>query len=153
MSETEHLANFVRYAFRDVPAPTRITTLSEFTDRESSLVSAAFREKHWTNLTPQFVQAHPDAIAFFSPEAFRYFLPGYLLLALQELSGLDVSLVSLLNALAGPAQHEERLRLLDEAQLSAVLAVLDAITPKPTDAIYWNIQYAKEGVLEHLTRP
>lgn len=147
------LAVRVKRSFHDVPEPNKITTLSESEDFESASISEIFRGKHWRDFTPQLAQSHPDAIAFFSPEAFRFFLPGYLLVALQDPHALDVSLISLLGALAGPINQEERFRMLNEAQLHAVLAVLDAITPEETDPYFWDFVRAKDGVLEYLTRP
>lgn len=147
------LAEKVRRSFRDVPAPVRISVLRGDEDFESFLVEQAFREKHWGDLTPELAQSRPQAIAFFSPEAFRYFLPGYLLLALEDISSLDVSLISLLSALAGPTYHQERLGMLSEIQLATVLAVLDALTPEEAHPMYWDFEQAKQGVLEYLTRP
>jgi len=146
------LAARVRESFRDVPAPDKITTLPENEDCDSAWAADTFRGKHWSELTPQLVQSCPDAIVFLSPEAFRFFLPGYLLLALQDLYGMDVSLSSLLWALAGP-YYEERFSLLTEDQLLTVLAVLDAVAPDETDPTFWEFAHAKEGVLEYLTRP
>lgn len=147
------LAEKVRQSFGDVPAPSRISVVPGDQDFESYLVEKAFHQKRWSDLTPELAQSRPQAIAFFSPEAFRYFLPGYLLLALEDISSLDVSLISLLSALAGPTYHEERLGMLSETQLATVLAVLDALTPEEAHPMYWNFEQAKQGVIEHLTRP
>jgi hypothetical protein len=117
------------------------------------LVSAAFRGNSWRSLTPELIQSRPEAIAFFSPEAFRYFLPGYLVLAIQDVNSLDVALVALLNALAGPTDHYERLHALTKDQLQTVLSVLEALTPADFDPLFWDFCRAKEGVLEFLTRP
>lgn len=149
----ELLAARIRRSFLDVPAPETITALPEEEDFESALVTQAFRGKDWSELTPELLRSRPEAMAFLSPEAFQYFLPGYLLLALQDVAELDVSLIGLLYALAGPTRREERFKLLTEDQLSTVLAVLDAITPEEADPMFWNFVHAKEGVLEYLTRP
>lgn len=151
--DAQALAARVSRSFLEVPAPDRITVLPAEEDFESALIMQAFRGKHWSELTPELVQGRPEAIAFLSPEAFRFFLPGYLLIAIQDLSGLDVSLIGLLYAMAGPIRREERFQMLSEEQLLTVLSVLEALTPEEEDPMYWDFERAKEGVLEYLTRP
>ena len=147
------LAARVKRSFRSVPGPERITRLEPWEDSESGAITAMLQGKHWSELTPELVQGQPDAIAFLSAEAFRYFLPGYLLIALEDATDLDVALIGLLNALAGPTNQEERFRMLKEDQLLVVMDVLEAITPEESDPLYWYFVRAKEGVLDHLTRP
>lgn len=104
-------------------------------------------------MTTSLVAKEPDALIFFSPIAFRFFLPGYLILALEDPEGMDLALNTLLSTLAGPYQKEENLGLLNQAQLEITLEVLEALEPDREDPLYWDVEKAKEVVLDFLTRP
>jgi hypothetical protein len=147
------LLDEIERAFAGIPRPVRLTRVAPERNHDSMSVSSAFLGKSWRDLTPDLIQSRPEAIAFFSPEGFRYFLPGYLLLAIQDINSLDVALVALLNALAGPTDHYERLHALTRDQLKTVLGVLEALTPADCDPLFWDFCRAKEGVLNLLTRP
>lgn len=92
----------VKRDFRAVPRPSRLTNLSENADSEAVRIAEVFRGRHWGEIDAPLVQNYPEALSFFSPEAFHFFLPGYLILALEDRTGMDVSLDSMLSSLAGP---------------------------------------------------
>jgi hypothetical protein len=147
------LAARVRDAFRMVPRPAALTFSSPAEDRESAIVTAIYQQKHWSNLTPDVVGQWPSAVSFLSAEAFRFFLPGFLLLALHNLDDLDVALLGLLGRLTGP-DNEDILTHMEEKQLAATLAVLEKVAPtSEEDPVYWDFQRAQNEVLDRLTRP
>lgn len=154
MSSRAELAARIERSFSDLSPPMLITVVPGEDDLESRAVARAFGGRHWRHITPGLVQSRPEAIAFLSAEAFRYFLPGYLLLALRNIEALDVSFDSLLSALAGPVHHEDRMSILSPEQLEVTLEVLNALAPPSADdPSYWDYEHAKQGVLEYLTRP
>jgi hypothetical protein len=144
----------IKRVFADVPRPdARITSLRPEEDFESEQITREFEGVHWSGLTTEILQRQSAAMAFFSPDAFRFFLPGYLLLALKDPIGMDVSLNAMLSALAPPS-HEERLAPMTREQLLVTLAVLETITPpEDEDVEHWEFERAKDGVLDLLTRP
>lgn len=47
-------------------------------DDEAAEYALEFRDARWQHLHPRFVQYHYPALSFFTPQAFRYFLPAFL---------------------------------------------------------------------------
>lgn len=74
---------------------------------ECERVSTDFAGKHWTDLSPQVLRFHYDAIPLLSPEAFAYYLPAYLLFAARDpSSGVAEMLLYALGPTAGPGTAE-----------------------------------------------
>lgn len=79
----------LRAAFAKVPFPGDWCLVGSLEGDEPLLVAAAFKgKKSWKGLAPAFLDAAPEglssALSFFSDEAFRFYLPAYLL---ADLSG------------------------------------------------------------------
>lgn len=74
--ESEKLARQIEAAFASTPYPAEI---APSVDYESCDVALLFDGMRWPWLTPEYLDIEPAALSFFSPEAFRYFLPAYLL--------------------------------------------------------------------------
>ncbi len=153
MFQAAMLERKVKRAFHDVPWPSEPLTVGVGMGSEPTEVAEAFAGTHWKEISSTLVRSQPDALAFFSVPAFRFYLPGYLLLALKDREGMDVALDSLLSALAGPVHQEERMEALTGDQLEVVLEVLETITPSEDDPSFWDFGRAREAVLERLTRP
>jgi hypothetical protein len=81
----ERVKEAIRRAFTSAKRPSDgALHESEESDEGSSVLEAHFRDKHdWRTLTPEFLDQAPDGwaspLTFFSDEAFRYFLPAYLI--------------------------------------------------------------------------
>src|ERR1700733_8097709 len=73
------LRESIRSAFPDGSLPTRIVRSDPDGDAELGAIVKAFAAKRWTELDADMVDRHYDALSFFSPEAFRYYLPAYML--------------------------------------------------------------------------
>lgn len=61
-----------------------------------------FSGKDWRDLDAKLVCANYAAICFFSHEAFRYYLPGNMILCIQDLEGMDQVMPDLVNCLTLP---------------------------------------------------
>lgn len=72
----ERLARRIETAFADTPYPAAITSGAS---DESCDVALLFHGMRWPWLTAEYLDLQSAALAFFEPEAFRYFLPAYLL--------------------------------------------------------------------------
>jgi len=77
------IASLIRQAFADTPYPGDHALVRSAGD-EPAEVEALFRGRDdWRILSASFVDragaASPSALSFFSPEAFRFYLPAYLM--------------------------------------------------------------------------
>lgn len=150
---TKILASRVRRAFRDIPPPGGEIADPQNRGTEPEQVARAFRDRHWSELTNELLLQQPEATAFFTGEALRYFLPGYLLLALEDANGMDQAFHGFLMSLSQGRGAEEHLSRLTKEQLEVTLAVLEALSPDESDPSYWEFQHAKDGILDCLTEP
>lgn len=58
--------------------------------KECLEVRKAFLNKDWKEITPKILQENYDKLPLFSPEAFHYFLPAYLIYSLENFVFEDV---------------------------------------------------------------
>ncbi|MGH2808724.1 MAG: DUF6714 family protein [Actinomycetota bacterium] len=103
----------------------------------------------WEDMTDADVIYNYSALAFLSPEGFRYFIPAYLIYALRNPESPEAVVDSTIWSFY-PDMYEENLRdfvaskfsLLDDAQRQAVDAFLEAMAPFENDAAqaldYWR---------------
>jgi hypothetical protein len=143
----EELANQITVAFASVPSPPPWCLVGSTEGEEPLLVEREFRGKtDWRVLDPVFLDNAPDglasALSFFSDEAFRFYLPAYLIADLHgQLERVDVlfhlthglddaAKAELLNPLRYGARTwfdaaRYRLSTLDGIQCSAIVAYLE----------------------------
>lgn len=106
---------------------------------ECSQVARHFRGKHWRDLTTDFLRKHADAIFFFSPAAYAYFLPAFLRSSIEDFESADVVpsnvVVSLSRSLSGwkPEQFAQRIKNLTVPQRKAVAAFLRYLETERAD--------------------
>lgn len=84
--EDEELAARIKKAFTDAPYPGDDRLVLDLRHFESGEVVHAFAGRHWKELPLDFLSAHLMSRHNFTPEAFRYYLPAYLLASLRRLS-------------------------------------------------------------------
>lgn len=84
------MVNEIERAFSDAPYPgdDRIVTPvvidgREYPDLEREEIAAALRGKSWKDLTREVIHFHYHALPFLTAESFRYYLPAYLIAALD----------------------------------------------------------------------
>jgi hypothetical protein len=85
----DQLKRLIRDAFASTPAPDPRHLRGSDEGDEPFLLEKEFRHvPDWRDLAPSFLDLAPagyaTALCFFSPEAFRYYLPAYLLADLDE---------------------------------------------------------------------
>ena len=91
MADVEIIKTQIRAAFVTAPRPPAGSLhMSEQSEEASTLLEADFAGREsWQHLDASFIDQAPDgfgtALSFFSDEAFRYFLPAYLI---ADLDGL-----------------------------------------------------------------
>jgi hypothetical protein len=82
--EAEALKRLILAAFADTPRPDDTDLKNSIEGNEPFLLEEEFRGKDdWRRLEPSFIDQAPagfgSALSFFSPAAFRYYLPAYLI--------------------------------------------------------------------------
>ena len=75
-------------AFEDTPHPGDDNISVGTCDDEGT--AAYFSGKTWRGHTPEVLRWHDSSLRFFTPEAFRYFLPAYMLGTLEDPEEADV---------------------------------------------------------------
>lgn len=72
-------------AYASTPPPSEgdfvPTSLGE--DPECDQIAADFQGKTWREVSQDTIQCHADSLPLFTPSAFRYFLPAYMLASLE----------------------------------------------------------------------
>lgn len=81
------LIHDIREAFKDsqYPGDDYLATITEGGDNDEPLgVKAAFKGKHWHEATLSTLNIEKSALSFFTPAAFRFYLPAYLIVVLEQ---------------------------------------------------------------------
>jgi hypothetical protein len=106
---------------------------------EAQYVAHYFKGKRWSDLTVEALrndyEGDPSAcLSFMTHEAFRYFLPGYLKMALIQYDVADAIFDTVLFKLGGAANENTDLRLIvegyNQAQLKAIAQYLQLLSAK-----------------------
>ena len=95
-------ASDIRRTFADVPRPppdeigARSSAFWKYEDEEGRVVERFFAGKDWRDMTYRVIREglrtpESAALTFMAPEAFRYFLPAYMLIALEEYDISDIT--------------------------------------------------------------
>lgn len=94
------LADRVEQIFSSRPKPAQVRLADEVIQLDDDVEDALwFSGRDWHELTWQNWQEHSDAIFFFDPEAFAYYLPSILLLSAQNPDETLMAADSLINEL------------------------------------------------------
>lgn len=71
----------IRQAFKDSPYPgdSNLVNIQGRYDFERQEIFESFVGKHWEEVPLDTLKFHHEALCFFKPEAYRFYLPAYLL--------------------------------------------------------------------------
>ncbi len=129
-STSSDLIAQIRRAFSDgfsfeVPPNGRLTT-----SRYDEGIHDFFTGREWSSLSPVEVRKHVAALSFFTPEAFCYYLPAFMLAELLDAETADVAGQFVVFTFGRPkfesqACYDARIALFTQDQKQAVLAFLD----------------------------
>jgi hypothetical protein len=78
------VAERIRKAFCELPIPTEAELCDEPVTADAIEATHDFRGKHWSELDVATLVGHYDALYFFGPTAFQFYLPAFLLAALYH---------------------------------------------------------------------
>jgi uncharacterized protein DUF6714 len=127
----EGVARKIALAFADVRPPHRDVIHASYGE-EPAEETEPFKGKNWRELDSNVVAAHPDALLYwFTPVAFHYYLPAFLLAGLERPDAdfvLDI-LLALKPEEDPTLAHftRERWGRLDDRQIEALEAWLRAV--------------------------
>ena len=135
MRDLEIMIQEIRDAFGDMPYPGTeyITNDLEGNDLERKQIREEFsRYENWLDVPRELLLQERDALPLFEPQGFRFYLPAYMLFALEDYEGADMIPESIVHSLtlpdAGTEFYEfvqERLVLFGEGQRKAILNFLE----------------------------
>lgn len=85
MNKSE-IIRIIETAFTETPHPSMITSHD---CQECYEISEAFKGKNWKDVDQHILIFQRDALPLFTPEAWRYYLPAYMLFAIHDYSEAD----------------------------------------------------------------
>jgi len=112
----------IEAAWRDVPYPgdDHISTPASVDDDG---ITAYFRGTTWRDHQPADLRAQSSAFSFFAPEAFHYWLPAFIIAAIEDPGAADVVVQRIPWSLTD-GRPSVQLSLFSPAQREAVVAYL-----------------------------
>ena len=113
---------FIEDAWRDVgyPGDDRIFTPDSYDDED---IVTYFGGTTWRGHRPVDLRAHSSAFTFFTPEAFHYWLPAFMIAAIQSPEEADV-VCDRIPSSVDDRYAPQRWRLFSPTQRQAVVAYL-----------------------------
>ena len=123
---TREVEAIIREAFRNTPPPTGELTDTQYDDEGTS---EYFLGRSWDGHDAPTLRMHEVAMSFFTPEAFRYYLPAYMLAELRDPENADILGEFVVYQFGEPEPdwketYEKRLTLFTQDEKDAVLAFL-----------------------------
>lgn len=125
----------IKTAFGDMPYPAAEYIVNDWggSDLERKRIREEFSGyENWLDVPRELLLQERDALPLFEPQGFRFYLPAYMLFAIEDYDGADTIPESIVHSLtlpdAGMELYEfvrERLMLFDEVQRKALLHFLE----------------------------
>jgi hypothetical protein len=128
----EKLQAEIEAAFSDV-APPATDNIIEHDCEECRSVERTFRNKDWRRLEREKVKSAYDKLPLFTPEAFIYFLPAFMIYSLPEPESevCEFLVYALADKKVSVEWWQERLDKFTEAQKAACNLFLRWLLPNP----------------------
>ena len=125
------LEKLVRSAFADTPAPEG--KITDTYDDEGA--ADYFQGRGWDGHDAKSLRAHEAAMCFFTPEAFRYYLPAFMLAELEAPEVADILGEYVVYQFGRPepiweSEYSKRLALFTTTEKRAILAFIQYMQDK-----------------------
>jgi hypothetical protein len=150
--------DLINDAFTNRAPPLVLTDSMQLTDCEYADVMS-FEGLGWQDISFSHVERCPDAVFWFSPDAFRYYLPGILAAGLKENrwdSNAYDALIGSLDRTPRPDYWDDfflpRWPTLSAAQIDAVAAWVHWLAAVQPDVVYGNLYERVQDTLALLKR-
>ncbi|MHB1037231.1 MAG: DUF6714 family protein [Pirellulales bacterium] len=138
----KQLTDAVRRAFWDVSYPGDDILLADDCYDLHELERLQFREwnSHWANVPDNVIEQHANSLPFLSPEAYRFYLPAFIIYTLEKPESsapvLPFVVYDLMDTAEGRRDcYERRIALLSPEQKCAVLDFLQYVRDELKDAM------------------
>lgn len=126
--DIETLLEEIEAAFGDlsIPAEGDVVYDNSGYHLECNQVREKFRGRHWRDLTTEFLNEDPQALFFFSPVGFRFFVPAFVRASIQDYENADTLPDVVVHSLTKPddpglvSWHRARLQALSARQRQAL---------------------------------
>lgn len=109
-------------------------------------IARVMRGKHWKGLSVQFLRLHESGLYFLSPEAFRFYLPAYLIASIVDPNKADIIAENLFTAFAFPAED------ISPARIKWWADRMNGFTEAEKQAIKSWLEYMIDSEPGYLTR-
>ena len=111
------LVRQIRSAFSDVEYPGDDGIVPDHVgwDPDVDEVGEAFAGKRWQDVTSEDIASQRDGLCFMTPEAFRFYLPAYLLACILDYDEADTAFGCAIMLLTEPRPGDRRYRAWSEA--------------------------------------
>lgn len=137
MMKKESVISLIEKAFADLPHPG--DTLLHSSCQDDTDIRPFYGIQDWREASSQMIEREDAALCFFSPAAFRYFLPAYLIWTLNNYDTSESptvnSTIYSLDPTSARADLQPFMRskysLLSQAQRHAVIAFLEHMSARP----------------------
>ncbi|HVR97723.1 MAG TPA: DUF6714 family protein [Thermoanaerobaculia bacterium] len=105
--ESQEVAGLLRRleeAFGDLPKPVESELVFDNSGYhlECNQVKKMFGGRHWNSFSVQEIQFESDALSFFSPQGFRFYLPAFIRAAVLAYEEADLIPVAIVGKLISP---------------------------------------------------
>jgi hypothetical protein len=153
----QRLIERIERAFAHLPYPgdNRIVAhsypgLADDNISEEGRIAAVFRGKHWKDLTLGDLARYSATLSFLSPEAYRFYLPAYLL-ALIRLSPEEMERVPQAGDLEGSLLYSLQPAADTEGLWNFIHQKIDSLTPDQKSAVQAFLHWLyRKRILEHV---
>ncbi|MBC8100889.1 MAG: hypothetical protein H7Y11_15725 [Armatimonadetes bacterium] len=131
------LVNKIEMVFEPIkyPGDTLITYTNDPYHLEAVEIAQALQGKHWKSLTNQELRYHAASLSFFTPQAFCFYLPAYMIASITGYKLTDILTQSLVGNLTMPTKPE--------ASIARFLANVAPLSTMQSKAVLDYLEYTR----------
>ena len=134
----------IEEAFRHVPYPGDGRIVAAPHSPEPAEIAEVFRGRDWRDLSVAFLFHYHASLSCFTPEAFRYYLPAYLLAIIRNFDEADILSVKVMYDLTPPSEahynpdFSERTSVLAEREREVVASFVAFFLDEHGDEVFYE---------------
>lgn len=121
----------------EYPGDEQIIPIRSPMDLEAIELLGAFKGKRWTDLTTETLLFNHDALSYFTPAGFRYYLPAFMLASITDWDSADIIPECVIFNLTAPSSTEsggidfrDRLAVMSDQQKATIADFLEYLDKK-----------------------
>jgi len=141
----------VESAFVQTPYPGDLNITGPCRCDECREIADYFRGTSWRGHTAESLRYHADALSLFTPAAFRFWLPAFMLAELHDPNDADVIAEFIAYTFRDSSDHSaDRVIQFTSSELDAILAFLRECAARYNDGVY-DVEFNKavERIEQH----